>query len=41
MNNENKIIDLLSALKDGITEIVNKLVDFISIKQEDEIEGII
>ena len=41
MKDENKIIELLGALKDGITEIVNKLVDLISIKQEDEIEGII
>lgn len=41
MDNENKIVELLSALKDGITEIINKLADLISIKQEDEIEGII
>ena len=41
MANENKIIELLGALKDGILDVINKLVELISIKQEDEIEGII
>ena len=41
MNNENKITELLDALKDGITEVIKKLADLISIQQEDEIEGII